>query len=88
MMNHNLPQLHAELTKAGVNVPALGTDDSGIHTYDAAGAAIPLPKAAAKIVKAHKPTPTQREALLSIVRASEDPAIQALVRLLGLADAE
>jgi hypothetical protein len=90
---YNLNQLHAELTKAGVTVPALGsyTDDSGalvLHTYSDTGAAIPLPKAAAKIVKAHKPTPTQRDALLAIVRASEDPAIQALVRLLGLADAE
>jgi hypothetical protein len=92
-VSHNLPQLHAELTKAGVNVPALGsyTDDSGalvLHTYSPDGQPVPLPKAAAKIVKAHKPAPTPRAALLSIVRASEDPTIQALVRLLGLADAE
>jgi len=88
MMTFNLNQLHDELTKAGVAVPALGTIDGVPHTYSDTGEAIPLPKAAAKIVKAHKTTPTQREALLSIVRSSEDPAIQALVRLLGLADAE
>jgi hypothetical protein len=83
-MAHNLPQLHAELTKAGVAVPALGTDASGIHTYDDHGTIIPLPKAAAKIVKAHQPQPTQRDADLATVRASTDPAIVALVRLLGL----
>jgi hypothetical protein len=87
---HDLSQLQAELTKAGVNVPALGsyTDDSGavvIHSYDAAGAIVPLPKAAAKIVKAHTPQPTPRDADLATVRASADPTVQALLRLLGLA---
>jgi hypothetical protein len=89
-MATNLNQLHAELTKAGIAVPALGsyTDAAGalvIHTYDAAGAIVPLPKAAAKIVKAHTPQPTPRDADLATVRASADPTVQALARLLGLA---
>jgi hypothetical protein len=87
-MSVDLNQLHAELATAGIEVPALGSAGGNLHTYSPEGLPIPLPKAAAKIVKAHKPAPTQREALLSIVRASEDPAMQALVRLLGLADAE
>ena len=88
-MSHNLSQLHAELTKAGVAVPALGsvTDESGavtIHSYDDKGNIVPLPKAAAKIVKAHTPQPTQQDADLATVRASDDSVMQALVRLLGL----
>lgn len=90
-MSHNLPQLHAELTAAGITVPALGsyTDESGaliVHSYDDKGDIVPLPKAAAKIVKAHQPQPTQRDTDLATVRASEDPAVQALVRLLGLGE--
>lgn len=83
---HNLNQLHEELTKAGIAVPALGTDASGVHTYDANGNIVPLPKAAAKVVKAHQPQPTQRDTDLATVRASDDPVMQALVRLLGLGE--
>lgn len=85
-MSYDLPQLHAELTKDGIAVLALGTDANGVHTYDDKGNIVPLPKAAAKIVKAHTPQPTQRDADLATVRASDDPTIQALVRLLGLGD--
>jgi hypothetical protein len=84
-MTYDLAQLQAELTKAGVTVPALGADASGVHTYDSAGAIVPLPKAAAKVIKAHTPQPTPRDADLATVRASADPALQALLRLLGLA---
>jgi hypothetical protein len=90
MVPIHLHQLHAELTKAGVSVPALGsyTDDAGalvLHTYSDTGEIVPLPRAAAKVVKAHQPQPTQRDTDLATVRASGDPAVQALVRLLGLA---
>lgn len=89
-MHHNLNQLHAELTAAGIAVPALGsyTDDSGapvLHTYDDHGAIVPLPKAAARVVKAHTPRPTQRDAALALLRASDNPEIQALLTVLGLA---
>jgi hypothetical protein len=83
---HNLTQLHGELKAAGVDVPALGSVDEIPHTYSDTGEVIPLPKAAAKIVKAHRPQPTQRDTDLATVRASADPAVQALVRLLGLGE--
>ena len=83
-MSHNLNQLHAELTTAGITVPALGSIAGIPHSYDDKGNIVPLPKAAAKIVKAHQPQPTQRDTDLATVRASADPVTQALVRLLGL----
>jgi hypothetical protein len=85
-MAHNLSQLHAELTRAGIAVPALGSADGIPHTYDEHGVAIPLPKAAAKVVKSHRPQPTQRDTDLTTVRASADPVMQAFVRLLGLGE--
>ena len=89
-MPHALPQLRAELAAAGIAVPALGsyTDDSGavtIHTYSDKGEIVPLPKAAAKVVKAHVPQPTPREAALALLRASDDPETRALLTVLGLA---
>jgi len=86
----NLHQLHAELAKAGIAVPALGsyTDDSGavtIHAYSDTGEIVPLPKAAAKVVKAHVPQPTEREAALAALRASDNPETRALLIVLGLA---
>lgn len=85
-MPHDLERLHAELAAAGVAVPALGSVDGVPHTYDASGAIVPLPKAAARVVKAHRPRPTARDADLATVRASSDPVIRALLRLLGLAE--
>ena len=86
----NLHQLHAELGKAGIVVPALGsyTDDSGvvtIHAYSDTGEIVPLPKAAAKVVKAHVPQPTAHEAALTLLRASDNPDTRALLTVLGLA---
>jgi hypothetical protein len=85
-MPYDIAQLHSALTQAGVTIPALGRDGGGnLHTYDAQGAALPLPKAADKVIKAFKPSPTQRDTDLATVRASGDPTVQALLRLLGLA---
>jgi hypothetical protein len=82
---HNLTQLHGELKAAGVDVPALGSVDEIPHTYSDTGEVIPLPKAAAKIVKAHKPLPTPHEAALAALRASDNPDTKALLIVLGLA---
>jgi hypothetical protein len=83
-VSHNLAQLHAELTKAGVAVPALGITGDELHTYSETGEMIPLPKAAAKVVKAHKPKPTAHEAALAALRASGNPDTKALLIVLGL----
>lgn len=84
-MPHNLHQLHAELGKAGIAVPALGSDANGVHTYSDRGEIVPLTKAAAKIIKAHKPKPTAHETALATLRASDNPDTKALLIVLGLA---
>lgn len=64
-----LDQLVGELAASGVAVPALGVigdyTSAGatfdLHTYDAAGAYLDLPAAAAPVVAAHVPQPTDQE---------------------------
>lgn len=64
-----LDQLMGELAASGVVVPALGVigqyvntgDEIDLHTYDAAGAYLDLPAAAAPVVAAHVPQPTDQE---------------------------
>lgn len=68
-----LDQLQTELAAAGVVVPALGIigeyvntgDEIDLHTYDATGAYLDLPAAAAPVVAAHVPQPTDQEADVS-----------------------
>ena len=64
-----LDQLVDELAASGVVVPALGVigqyvntgDEIDLHTYDAQGAYLDLPAAAAPVVAAHVPQPTDQE---------------------------
>lgn len=84
-MRYNLCELHVELKAAGIDVPALGLTGDVVHTYDAEGVAIDLPKAAAKVVKAHRPQPTPQVSALAALRASGNPDIKALMIVLGLA---
>ena len=64
-----LDQLMGELAASGVAVSALGVigdyTSAGatfdLHTYDAAGAYLDLPAAAAPVVAAHVPQPTDQE---------------------------
>ena len=64
-----LDQLVGELAASGVAVSALGVigdyTSAGatfdLHTYDAAGAYLDLPAAAAPVVAAHVPQPTDQE---------------------------
>ena len=53
----DLNQLHAELTAAGVIVPALGTMGDNLHTYTAQGLVIDVPPGAQAVVNAHVPPP-------------------------------
>lgn len=64
-----LDQLQLELAASGVAVSALGVigdyTSAGatfdLHTYDAAGAYLDLPAAAAPVIAAHVPQPTDQE---------------------------
>lgn len=79
----NLVQLQAELAAAGVVVPALGTIDGKLCTYDAQGVAISPPAAVAAVVAAHVAVfpPTRAQALataLAAANASNDvPGLRA-----------
>ncbi|HET8627453.1 MAG TPA: hypothetical protein VFL91_08535 [Thermomicrobiales bacterium] len=56
-----LDQLTTELAAAGIDVPALGQDGDDLHTYDPQGTYLDLPAAAAPVVAAHVPQPTDQE---------------------------
>jgi hypothetical protein len=87
-MSVNLAQLHRELAAAGIDVPALGVTDGIVHSYDDQGQQALLPNAALVIVAAHTPETTAHERDLALLRASADPTIQALLRVLGLAEGD
>ena len=55
----DLPRLQAELAAAGIDVPALGTGNDEVHTYDVKGVIMDLPAAAAPIIAAHVPPESQ-----------------------------
>lgn len=56
-----LDQLQTELATAGIVVPALGVNGDDLHTYTAQGAYLDLPAAAAPVVAAHVPRPTDQQ---------------------------
>lgn len=59
----DLPRLQAELAAAGIVVPALGTGNDLVHTYDESGVIAPLPPEAAAVIATHvPPEPTEPSA--------------------------
>jgi hypothetical protein len=86
----NLKQLRDELAAAGLTVPALGTSQQGnkeeLYTYDANGAMIDLPPAAAAIVQAHVAQPLEVDIARGDLQGSVDAAITRLVDVVNNID--